>query len=207
MAYYVNIPITEDAFLDSTNPNNNYGSTSFLKLLRNNYGVYSNAIRADCSKYTGTITEAKLYVYITNKSAYSCYPYVLPFSSSWNESTITWNNMPARGSSVGDSGWTTDGWKSLTITTSVVQGWINNGNNYGLYFYQSNDTGSSTYNTQIASTDYSSSDFHPYIRVCTSNLVKDVGNFYLFFSEAYNNAKKLWRNNKLILPKDLGFSY
>ena len=34
------------------------------------------------------------------------------------------------------------------------------------------------------------------------------GNFFLLLSEAYKRAKKLWTpDKKLILPKDLGFSY
>ena len=53
-------------------------------------------------------------------------------SAAWDESTATWNNAPAYGSSIGTSSGETSGCDWLVFdTSSVVQGWVDGSPNYG----------------------------------------------------------------------------
>jgi hypothetical protein len=78
-------------------------------------------LRFNVEGLAGTITNVKLYVYATSSSSEG-YEVRGVSSNSWGETTLTYNNMPARGAVVGRSGALTVGNWAVAPATVLVAG-------------------------------------------------------------------------------------
>jgi hypothetical protein len=109
---------TADARVEGTYPDQNFGSSSVLKV--DGSPQYASFLRFEVSGLSGTVTSAKLRLYSTDATVNG--PAVYTTGSSWLESTITFQNKPATqtllstASSVGTNAWVE--WD----VTSAVQG-------------------------------------------------------------------------------------
>ncbi|WP_224241193.1 CBM96 family carbohydrate-binding protein [Hyalangium gracile] len=80
-----------DARVEGTTPTGNYGSSSVLKV--DGSPQYASFLRFELSGLSGTIASAKLRLYSTDATVNG--PAVYTTGSSWQESTITFQNKPA----------------------------------------------------------------------------------------------------------------
>jgi hypothetical protein len=134
-----------DAYVYESNPTTNYGSSTLLRA--DGSPIMRSYLRFNVQGVSGTITRVTLRVYANSASTLG-YNIGNVTNNTWTESTITYNNAPAIGSSVGSSGSFGAGvWTTVNVT-SLVTG--NGTLNLGLY------TSSSTaisFNSRQASTN------------------------------------------------------
>jgi hypothetical protein len=81
-----------DARVVQGSPNSNYGTQSYLEA--DTSPVVESYVRFDVSGLDGTVTRARLRLYVTNASGDG--PAVYRAGSTWSETGITWNTKPAR---------------------------------------------------------------------------------------------------------------
>lgn len=100
--------------------NTNYGSSTTLQSDGDDAGTdYHSYLRFSVGN-VGTISSAKLRLYVANGSA-GPHTVKLVSDNSWSESGITWNNKPATGTTVGTIGQTTaNTWVEVDITSVVA---------------------------------------------------------------------------------------
>lgn len=114
---------TADALVKSTSPNNNYGSDASLRVRQGTSATdttYHSYLKFDVSGLTGSVTGAKLRLYVTDASPDG--GRVFPVASTWTESGITYGNAPAiPPGSVGSAGITTvGGYVDIDLGTAVT---------------------------------------------------------------------------------------
>ena len=137
----VRVNVSQDTFLSSANPNNNYGGDTNLRLgwEAGQYNALRTMIQYDLGGIpsNATINSARLYIYQfqsipTNDSSMTFRAQYV--NSSWGEYSVTWNNANYLG---GDplpleSISNTDGWKSSDVT-GLILAWHNGSrSNHGL---------------------------------------------------------------------------
>ncbi len=111
-----------DSYVDKSNPNNNYGSAMGLPVTSNGASTREAYFKFDLSQVRGKVHTAKLKIWATNSDAKGGMKEnkVYQTGNDWNESTITWNNTPARGALLGsaniDPGWK---WHEIDVTSAV----------------------------------------------------------------------------------------
>jgi hypothetical protein len=81
-----------DARVEKANPNRNFGSMATL--LGDRSPQVESLLRFNVGSLTGSVTRARLRVWVTNKSKNG--PEVYPTATAWTESGVTWNTRPAR---------------------------------------------------------------------------------------------------------------
>lgn len=139
--YTVTLYPLADTFVNQASPQGNYGSVEVLKV-----SVESGAEAAALLKFSfssipagAQIVSATLSlnaVPLRSPEKASALPFYLKPSivtSSWSESTVTYNTAPST-SYLGDPSVSvgTSGWKEVSVT-EIVRGWVNGGfTNYGL---------------------------------------------------------------------------
>lgn len=113
----ITIATAADARVLSASPTTNHGTVSRLDV--DDPGEHSY-LRFNVSGVTGPVTSAVLRLYATNGSANG--PSLYPTSSSWTETTITWNNKPAAtGGAVANLGtFSSSAWVELNITSMIT---------------------------------------------------------------------------------------
>lgn len=110
-----------DAYVDSSNPTRNYGSSAQLRI--DGSPERRAYIAFDLQGLAGPVTRATLRIY-ANSSA-SVGHVVSTSDSTWSESTITYANAPGVGSNIGSSGRFSAGtWIELDVTTYVDAGGV-----------------------------------------------------------------------------------
>lgn len=109
---------TADAFVSSAHSGKNYGTSTVLRADAS--PDVRSYLRFSVSGLNGSmITKAKLRVY-TNSSSSSGLKARVVSSNSWGETTITYSNMPALGSSLGTTGAISSGtWVSMDVSAFV----------------------------------------------------------------------------------------
>lgn len=209
-----NIKPDHDSFAQESDPTTPKGSLSLIRLkqwdVTRSYPYLkwsSDLISRIPSRSVINSATINLYVWECNTaSGYETIP-TYQINADWDESTMTWNNKPAvTGSSLGNMDFTSIGWKTLDIT-SLFTDWFNGTKNaYGIRIGAISTTmiSSSPLISIYSTEEEAETDKHPYISVDYTS-----GGFQLWwgFCESWQRRNKLWRNNKLVLPKDLGFSY
>ncbi|CAN5706772.1 hypothetical protein BH10ACT1_BH10ACT1_36180 [soil metagenome] len=110
---------TADAPVKSSSPTKNYGSDPDLRT-RAGDPAYSSYLRFDLSGLASAPKSAKLRLYVTDASKVP--GSVRATSTSWTESTITWNNAPAgTGAVLANAPASTLGtWIELDVTAAVT---------------------------------------------------------------------------------------
>jgi hypothetical protein len=109
-----------DAYVDASNPSTNYGTRTTLRT--DNSPVVNSYLKFNVTGLSGnTLSSAVLRVF-TNSSNSTGYTVHSVSNTSWGETSITYSNAPAMGSSVGSSGSFGSGvWTSVNVT-SLVKG-------------------------------------------------------------------------------------
>jgi trimeric autotransporter adhesin len=109
-----------DAYVVQDKPNNNYGSASTLRVRFTSSQTHHAYLRFDVSGLGGSVTSAKLRLYVTDPSWDGGSVYSV--SNSWTESTITWNTAPAiSGTPLGSTGSVATGtWVEVDVTAAVT---------------------------------------------------------------------------------------
>ena len=112
------VTLVADARVASANPGTNYGSSSRLEV--DTSPQTESYLRFTVSGVEGTVTSARLRAWVKDSSANG--PEVYRSGTSWGESTITWNNRPARsGGLVADVGAVSRGsWVEWDVTAAVT---------------------------------------------------------------------------------------
>lgn len=199
-----NFPITEDDAPISWNPNTNYGANTTLELMYYNTGTDSALLKCALAGAGLKVKSAKLYMYCYYRSV--DWPYTeecCPCNSTWAEMTVNWNSKPTYGASMQTRTISTTGWWTWDLTVSLVQQWVDGGSNYGMYINPTYHTGGGGDYPQFYARENAAVE-KPYIKI----IYTTQGGFVFFLSEAWEKHKEFWApDKKLILPKDLGFSY
>ncbi len=181
----------DDAFLSSTNPDTNYGSTNYLSVIERY--IFKFNLPAELSNRR--ILSANIGLYGWNQSAFPVgeYLYVYRVTSDWTEMQVTWNNTTT------DKTWTTPGgdFDPLAVgatefaggadhaffpeidVTSLVQQWVDGSvDNFGLIVLKNE-----TVNTGLKASEYS--DGHrTYIEIVSCDWIKGDANLDGTVSEA-----------------------
>ncbi|MGH8992732.1 MAG: DUF7594 domain-containing protein [Acidimicrobiia bacterium] len=112
------VTLVADARVASANPATNYGSSSRLEV--DTSPQTESFLRFTVSGVEGTVTSTRLRAWVTDSSGNG--PEVYRSGTGWVESTITWNNRPARsGGVVADAGAVSSGsWVEWNVTSAVT---------------------------------------------------------------------------------------
>ncbi len=120
------LPAQVDAFVDASTPATNYGNNSVLRT--NASPEQRSYLRFNVTGLGGqAITRATLRLY-ANGSSSGGYSVRAVSDITWNEATLTYNNMPALGAAVGSSG----AHGGATYTSVDVTSYINDEGTYSL---------------------------------------------------------------------------
>lgn len=131
-------PASQDAQVSTAATSQNYGALSNLNISSTNSGLFEfnlgNLPSAGTAAATAALVDkATLYLFV-NKVTTAGSLSVSQLGGSWLESTVTSATAPTTGSSIGSISVASSDrgqWVALDMT-SVVQGWISSGNNYGI---------------------------------------------------------------------------
>lgn len=86
------LPLTDDAWINANSPSNNFGASDDIFV--HNWGPKHGLVRFDTAPIAGQIvTSATLELYL-NSIASSGDIGVYAITSSWHETTVSWNNQP-----------------------------------------------------------------------------------------------------------------
>lgn len=120
----IQLPLTDDAWINGNAPNTSFGTATTLTI--HNYGPKQALARFDASTIAGkTVTQATLKVFLRTIDAAGQLT-VYPIVSSWKEGTVTWALQPPTEATAAASLALTTGMKGSVISidvTSVVQRW------------------------------------------------------------------------------------
>jgi hypothetical protein len=108
-----------DSYAQADRPTTNFGSAATLKVDAS--PATHSYLRFTVQGLNGTVTNASLYIYATTQSTKG-YEVRGVSDNNWQETTLTYNNMPARGAVVGTSGALTAGSWSVVPVTVLVAG-------------------------------------------------------------------------------------
>ena len=137
----VELPNTKDTFVSSSQPNTNYGTRSDMQLGYNtsaNLGAVRPMLQFDTKSIPSgaVINSAKLRIYLSGVSPSNDSSMgfkAMYLTSSWSESSVTWNqHQPAWGSEIGTGQASSQlGWHEVDVT-KLVREWVDGGRaNYG----------------------------------------------------------------------------
>lgn len=136
----------KDSFVRSASPNNNYGTNNYINVgLEVGQSIAIALIEFDYSSIpqNSQIVQATLNLYALNvKENQTIRAHKI--LETWEETTVTFANMPTAEEAIIDSIYHTKGevaWKIFNIT-SYVQDIVNGGNNYGIALSSDKTTGS-----------------------------------------------------------------
>jgi hypothetical protein len=106
-----------DTRVDQSTPGGNFGSATTMKA--DGSPVSDTLIRFDVADLAGTVSDARLRLYVTNGSGNG--PTLYPSDPAWSESEVTWNTRPDRtGGAAGDLGSISTGtWVEYDVTALV----------------------------------------------------------------------------------------
>jgi hypothetical protein len=116
------LPLTDDAWINGNAPTTNFGSAT--SLIVHNYGPKFTLLRFDAATIVGkTVKQADLVIFVRSLGAAGALV-VYPVASSWNEGTVTWARQPpTEANAVANVELTTAGAAVRIDVTSVVQRW------------------------------------------------------------------------------------
>ncbi|WP_437337361.1 CBM96 family carbohydrate-binding protein [Sorangium sp. So ce394] len=111
---------TADTYVQSgAFANTNFGTATTLQTDRNDGGTYKEAFLRFSIGAVGTITRARLRLFVTNDAANSADIVRVP-STTWGETTTTYNNRPAKGPILGSILSSTNGtFVDVDVTSAV----------------------------------------------------------------------------------------
>lgn len=107
-----------DAYVDSSKPTVNNGTLTTLRV--DGSPVVNSYLQFSVQGLTGTITNATLRIFVNNSlsAGYAVHSVAI---NTWGETTITFNNAPAMGGTLGTSGAVTTGtWTTVNVTAYIT---------------------------------------------------------------------------------------
>lgn len=112
---------TEDAYVRSASPNNNYGSDVTLRTYKSSSSATSSHLRFSVMGLSGPVQSAKLRFYVTDATSNAGDVFVTT-DNGWTESSLTWSNQPSTtGSSLGSFGAISVGtWEEIDVTLAIT---------------------------------------------------------------------------------------
>src|SRR5262245_51709229 len=111
------IGMATDSYVRSGAPNSNFGTATTILSDGNDGGSILNAYLRFTIGNVGTISNAKLRLHVADTTA-GRYDVLSVASTTWGETSITWNNKPATGALVTSfTGATSGTWLELDITS------------------------------------------------------------------------------------------
>ncbi len=112
---------THDSMVSATNPANTYGTGNNMQVQKTGGTTdLDSYLKFDLSSCQGTtVTSAKLRVYKNGNSTAHAINVFSCSDDSWVESTLCWNNKPAKGTSQASLSVQNTGWYEWTITSYV----------------------------------------------------------------------------------------
>jgi len=189
--YNVRFNATADSYIDQFYSDTNYGSSSVLKVRSSLLKEKTIFVKFDLSSIPSNaeINSAKLYLYMFKAPQHSRKISINEVKGDWNESNITYNNMPSVGSYIGflTSGGGSNVWLSWDVTPHLPK------NGYAIWDDQSGGILPAEFRSRENLT------YVPYLMVsytvdetaptCTVDYLenKDSKNKYYFTSPAYIN--------------------
>jgi len=165
-----------DAFLGSAGPDNNYGTHSDFMSNKFSAGIVRSLIRFDFSNIptTATVNSVKLSLYSYNSPSNGSHfigkgeSYLEKVDSSWDESTVTWNNQPTSSTvnqvTLDNAESTIQDYLDIDITTTATNMIANPSENHG-YIIKLVDETSSSNKLVFGSSDNQDQDLHPKVVV------------------------------------------
>jgi ketosteroid isomerase-like protein len=110
-----------DARVQEANRNTNYGTSTYLQVNGVNNPDIESYIRFTVSGVTGSIQSVKLRVFCTTNATTNG-PAVYRANNTWTETSITWNNRPARTTSALDNkgSISTNTWVEYNVSASIT---------------------------------------------------------------------------------------
>jgi PKD repeat protein len=111
---------TEDAYVKTDRPDNNYGGDTWLRL-RQSASVYESLLKFDVSGLSGAPSNATLRLFVTDESpSAGAVSTIDPLA--WAESTVTWNSRPAPLASIAADRETppVGQWVEWDVTSAVI---------------------------------------------------------------------------------------
>jgi hypothetical protein len=111
------VPVA-DAYVNSSSPLNNYGTTTTLRVDASP-DVHSY-LRFNVQGLSGTVIKATLRMYANSASSQGCTASTVS-DNTWSEATLNYNNAPPVGSALGSSGaFGTGVWISMDVTAYIT---------------------------------------------------------------------------------------
>ena len=105
-----------DARVEAANPGTSYGTSR--ELVSDLSPGRETFLRFAVAGVSGAVQSAKVRVYVTDGSSNG--PAIYAAGTGWSESTLTWNNRPARvGGPLDDKGAVSTGWQEFDVTAWV----------------------------------------------------------------------------------------
>jgi hypothetical protein len=109
---------TADAFVNSNNPETNYGSRATLRVDAS--PVIRSYLRFTVQGLNGTVSRATLRIYANSASSQGCTASTVT-NSAWSESAINYNNAPPLGGVLGSSGpFGANAWFTVDVTAYIT---------------------------------------------------------------------------------------
>ncbi len=107
-----------DAFVNSTYPSTNYGSSTQLRV--DGSPITNSYLRFSVSGLTGTFSKVTLRLY-ANSSISTGYTVHAVTNTTWSENTITYSNAPTMGAAIGTSSAVSAGtWTQVDVTAYIT---------------------------------------------------------------------------------------
>jgi hypothetical protein len=190
------IQITKDSYVSSTSPDTNYGTSISLPCYYESSLKTYVFIEPDISSITNMEDVVDIYMVISTVSAYGGTLRTQRPSSSWAESTITYNNMPSVHTSYDERTIPAsyDGFQYWDLTAYYGLEQIGEVTDYGFRFDRSDLAES--YPIEFRSSDFSSTSVRPYLRVRyldddfdgyatdSGSFMTNINNYIPFFGNA-----------------------
>ncbi|MBH5318370.1 DNRLRE domain-containing protein [Paenibacillus sp. GSMTC-2017] len=110
---------TDDSYVQENKQTNNYGNLATMAVKTDTSQNRYSLLKFNVSSITGSITSAKLRIY--GSSSFTTTLTASEIADSWTEATLTWNNKPATGNSVGSVAMnTTLAYYEIDVTAYVL---------------------------------------------------------------------------------------
>lgn len=119
-AVTTNVSAAADSYVNSGAVSTNYGTDNYMVTKQSTSNDRSVYLKFDLSGTTGTVTSAKLKLYVKSKSANADRTVYGVSDDSWTETDIRYANRPAIGSAIAASPVTALGWIEFDVTSAVA---------------------------------------------------------------------------------------
>ena len=115
-----NVSSAADSYVNNSFVMTNYGTETSLVTKSSITGDRSAFLKFDLSGITGTVTSAKLKLYVKSKTANANRTVYDVANDSWTETGITYANKPSFGSALATTAVSAAGWIEFDVTSEVA---------------------------------------------------------------------------------------